>query len=1139
MILRRFAPLALVLALASSASAGGFFIFPWTDDASSGITGQTIWAYNLGSATGTTIASQTVTGNASAAPSTADFDITGTTGFFFNDTNNVTGTGSTVIANDFIFNGNPAVVTLKGLTPGTTYVASFLSVGFDAVPTVRVSNFTSGGDSQLVPQNEYGNDNGIRVDYVFTADAATRDVTIPPGAPGETWHHYGLTLKTTRVVTNTNESGAGSLRQTIADADPGDTITFDSALSGGTIDLTGAQLTIDKNLTIDASALADGITIDAGGNGDFIQDPGESRCLFISDGDDSNQIAVALNHLTLQNGSHEGNNAGANLYNDRENVTLTDCHILGGRAFGGSSADANGGGIFSQEGDLTMTGCSISGNQTQGGDADGGGIFSQEGDLTMTSCSVSGNHTQGSGADGGGIFFSSGNLTMTGCSVSGNQTQGFDAQGGGILSRTNLTDQTTRLTNCTISGNAALNASGGGLYNNIGRTVLTHCTLTANAASSNQGAGLASFADNETETEVLACIVAGNSVVDVDLVFGATNSFQSGGHNMIGTGSALAAFNQTGDQTNITDPGLSPLGWYGGPVQTHHPLASSPAIDAAGTTDPGDTDNRGFGRFVNGTLDIGAVEAGPVILVDNTGDSAATSTTLRKAIADATTPGTVIRFDTATFDGEPADVINNGAEIDINGDKSIFIDASDVNSGVTIDSGGNNRIFHVSDLASNLAMHSLDLANGQIGGFGGALRNAGTLTVAYSTVRDSHATSNGGVLDNTFGARAVFTHSLLHNNSGFNGGAIGSVGILEVVNSTFSGNTASNNGGAIASFDTLSTRGSTFVGNLAVEGGAVRSVGSAFEAVNSTFWSNTANFGGAISIADGGPPAILTHLTITGNTASNAASPVGGGGMFFFNKEATLTGCLVADNNNFFSPDVQNAGSSVLTSGGGNLIGDNTGLSWTADPGDIIGTSGSPVAPLLAPLGSYGGPTQTLPPLPGSPLIEAGGDVAAPPPTDQLGTLRPIGLIPDIGAVEAIPLAALGLPSTDGDNIPDILEGPDGLYPHLSPTADDSNLDTDGDGSSDEEEIDNMTNLFDPDDKLRITEFQRIPQSAPLAFDFSFSTFPGLSYDILTDDDLDFSDATLFLEIDAAGFLQSDQFFTFPVGDRFIIVRRK
>src|SRR6266481_9101464 len=51
-------------------------------------------------------------------------------------------------------------------------------------------------------------------------------------------------------VTNINDSGAGSLRQALADATDGDTIDFDSSLNGQTITLTSGELLVDKSVTI-------------------------------------------------------------------------------------------------------------------------------------------------------------------------------------------------------------------------------------------------------------------------------------------------------------------------------------------------------------------------------------------------------------------------------------------------------------------------------------------------------------------------------------------------------------------------------------------------------------------------------------------------------------------------------------------------------------------------------------------------------------------------------------------------------------------------------------------------------------------------------------------------------------------------
>ena len=66
------------------------------------------------------------------------------------------------------------------------------------------------------------------------------------------------------IVTNTSDSGAGSLRYIIANACSGNTITFSAGLLNQTILLTGAQIELDKNLIIDGLGL-DMLTISANG----------------------------------------------------------------------------------------------------------------------------------------------------------------------------------------------------------------------------------------------------------------------------------------------------------------------------------------------------------------------------------------------------------------------------------------------------------------------------------------------------------------------------------------------------------------------------------------------------------------------------------------------------------------------------------------------------------------------------------------------------------------------------------------------------------------------------------------------------------------------------------------------------------
>src|SRR4028119_1979294 len=62
---------------------------------------------------------------------------------------------------------------------------------------------------------------------------------------------YRGTLATV-TVTNTNDSGPGSLRNAIASAASGDTIRFAGSLGGRTITLTSGELFINKSLRIEA-----------------------------------------------------------------------------------------------------------------------------------------------------------------------------------------------------------------------------------------------------------------------------------------------------------------------------------------------------------------------------------------------------------------------------------------------------------------------------------------------------------------------------------------------------------------------------------------------------------------------------------------------------------------------------------------------------------------------------------------------------------------------------------------------------------------------------------------------------------------------------------------------------------------------
>ncbi len=92
---------------------------------------------------------------------------------------------------------------------------------------------------------------------VASAAAADAIAASKPNMP-PVMRSTGSAPQTTRVVTNTNDSGAGSLRQVVGDSNPGDTIVFDSHVTG-IITVTTWPIVISTSVTISgpgASVLA-------------------------------------------------------------------------------------------------------------------------------------------------------------------------------------------------------------------------------------------------------------------------------------------------------------------------------------------------------------------------------------------------------------------------------------------------------------------------------------------------------------------------------------------------------------------------------------------------------------------------------------------------------------------------------------------------------------------------------------------------------------------------------------------------------------------------------------------------------------------------------------------------------------------
>jgi len=260
---------------------------------------------------------------------------------------------------------------------------------------------------------------------------------------------------------------------------------------------------------------------------------------------------------------------------------------------------------------------------------------------------------------------------------------------------------------------------------------------------------------------------------------------------------------------------------------------------------------------------------------------------------------------------------------------------------ITID--GQNATAAIAVNSGTVIVQNLTIANGNSateGGLGGAIYNNGNLTV-NGVVFQSDTTEGGGTGGAIYnsGTLAVNTSSF-NNDSAGAGGAIynDAGGTLTVSDCTFNGNTANTFGGAVFqnNGNLLTVTTSTFVGNTALGG-----------------------YGGGVYSAATGASVTVQDSTFSGNVAATA-----GGGVAYKGTVLTLENNIFVESTECFAE----SGSTCPATGGvdanGNLVGSSANTSAAS-----LG---------LLPPGSYGGPTQTMLPLPGSAAICAGNATLVP-----------------------------------------------------------------------------------------------------------------------------------------------------------------
>jgi Right handed beta helix region len=505
------------------------------------------------------------------------------------------------------------------------------------------------------------------------------------------------TVLSTFTVANLNDSGSGSLRQAILDANGhggANTIAFASGVTGAivlasslpdlstNIDLEGpgsANLTVQFasvgippasnifHVVSGATGTVAGLTILAASNDGILNDDGTltvNECTFTncqtygvgSYGAEN----LTVNDCSFNTSEQAGVNIAASASGAAGAVSVSDCTFFDNVA--GVSQDA---------GTATVSGCTFTDNGT--------GVSLGAGTMTVSASSFSGN--------GAGIS-NDGALTVDDCTIQSTNGNGVSNAGTATIDYSTIADNvagngggvyntgTLSITNSTVAGNRAdgafaeypvgkneyiyeptAPAVGGGIWNS-GTLTVASCTIASNTAVQligpdigSNGGGIASTGGTVT---VQNTIIAQNQApADPDV----SGSFVSNGCNLIGAGAGSSGFTAPGDQVGSAaapiNPLLGPLQNNGGSTATMALLPYSPAIDAgsnaAATGLTTDQRGPGFSRFV-GPVDIGAFEVQPVTQT-LTGISPTSATAGDSATTITLTGSSFVNSSTADFNG--------------------------------------------------------------------------------------------------------------------------------------------------------------------------------------------------------------------------------------------------------------------------------------------------------------------------------------------------------------------------------------------------------------------------------------------------------------------------------------------------------
>jgi hypothetical protein len=648
--------------------------------------------------------------------------------------------------------------------------------------------------------------------------------------------------QTTFSVTNLNDSGPGSLRQAILDA---------NATAGA--DVIHITANGQLNLLSPLPIITEAATI-------FVPDANTFR-VFKIDGQSVHRglsitaVPVTITGLTVQNSVATGDLRGGGIKSDGS-LTLNNVTILN------NSAQAVGGGVFST-GVVTVNGGRFEGNQAWG---NGGGLFAG-GALIINGSVIRDNHCVTQFCQGGGLYagqaltlthtqiisntalqsgggaYAQGSLAATGSVVQGNRCIDSFCEGGGLYAQSALS-----LVETEIHGNRALGRGGGAVA--LGAAEISGGRFEANVSERDGGGLLAAgpltasdalWLHNSTQTNGGGTAVQGNGPVHLTHSHFENNSGGDGGGGM-----SISSADATLMEVTFVDNRSA--GGGGGLRAWNVALIG--------------------GRFEenSATLGVGALHANSVILTgthfirNSPGGAGVSDITASHFLFEGNSLGAISAIHTVTLrDGQ---IVNNSSAPAVYGS---IVEATNVlfsdNSGAFVGGSALTASQHATVNGSLFVNNSSDTASGGIavtgdltitdslfasnrGDVGGGVRATGSLTITGAIFRENQARLGGGVAHDA--GDSLIVNTLFDNNSASDGGA---AVFLQGSGTDHLTHVTITSAGVVTNTAVTTTKDILLIRNTIVVNHAVGlHVGAGFVVLDSTlFHGNGADIQGAVS----------------------------------------------------------------------------------------------------------------------------------------------------------------------------------------------------------------------------------------------------------------------------------------------------